>query len=176
MNNLKDIITERLHITKDTKVNKPTEEVLVLERANGYDTKLFLNGLNNMYNSTHINDLLVMVDFSYFTLPKKGSLVLNDKIKYYSIGNPEDVRIKLNKRNCAEIVTNEVSVSSQFSNIDIIDTLIDTLHRWNAKSFDFNRGTKLYYLYLWVSQNDQVIKILMSNKEYKELKNKDTFI
>ena len=163
MKNLKDIIIERLHLNKNTKLNN-NEDVLVLDNINDmFDFKLFLHCFSSLYEEYKTKNLMV------YTAGYNAQ-------RYYDLFDNNILNIDTsNDKKILEIYTSSTHFDKFIMSNDAPKKLIEELKQ-------YNNGSKFYfqdicmtnkYLYVWYSLNDDTICIFSSNNTYENLlKNK----
>ena len=176
MKNLKDIIFEKLIINKDMDdAHLPNEEVLILEGDENklFDRDLFITGLEDL-NKKHPNSSL------YITV--RGEEYLDLASKYHHSEINIDVIRLFNKHILTLCIFTYDKSKSVIENKNGVELILKHMSSCapNIKTFKIGIHYTRYitytkYMYVWYSLKDNVMRIDLSDEDYKKLVNDHYF-
>lgn len=168
MKAINNFISEKLIINKNISVQ--TENVLVVPVSKldgwpvGYDRSLISTALENISKQYDFDDVIFKIE--------------GNQSYYYSFYNKIDLRIR--ESELKEIIGIIVfDGQKELQKTKCAKKLIKTITSSTKEYLVFHTtlsSLKYNFLYLWFSKSNQCLEILLSNEEYKELKNKKRFI
>lgn len=169
MKAINNFISEKLIINKNISVQ--TENVLVVpvSKVNGwpvgYDRSLISTALENISKQYDFDDVIFKIE--------------GNQSYYYSFYNKVDLRI--HEQELKDIIgiivfdgQKELLKTSKCAK-NLIKTITSSTREYLVFHTPLS-SLKYNFLYLWFSKSNQCLEILLSNEEYKELKNKKRFI
>jgi len=182
MKRLNKFIFEKLKLSNKKHDTKQTEEVLIIQcehdKNKGFDLSLFLTGIEHMYKDYEYNDILFSVNIhgiqEYYSLFNTNGLNPNNILCSRTVGNGVYLTI-------STFFNSELCISKNGTS-KLIDILNNTKYK-KFKEFKFysqsapsNGFINTEFMYVWPSEENDCIKIHLTDENYEKLKSKNTFI